>query len=162
MTDTRAHRLATARSLAAAHGLDLDADVLVGGSYVSVVVHGDVAYLSGQVPRIGNTVAVTGRVGSTVSLAQARVAATICTCRSLAILHKAVGLDRVARVLKLNVFVQSADDFTQHSEVADAASEVLTSVFGASCGQHARTSVGVSILPKNAAVELDLTVALVP
>jgi len=160
MTDIT--RLSEARRLAQAHGFDLDADILVGGNYVSLVVHGDVAYLSGQVPRIGKTVMVTGCVGTTVSLEQARVGAEICTLRALAILQKAVGLDRVARVLKLNVFVQSSNDFTQQSEVADAASEMLTTVFGTSCGPHARTSVGVAKLPKDAAVELDLTFALVP
>ena len=154
------NRLSTARSLAQTHGFDIDADILVGGNYVSLVVHGDVAYVSGQVPRIGNTVAVTGCVGTTVPLEQARLAAKICTFRALAILQKSVGLDRVARILKLNVYVQSADSFTQQSEVADAASELLTAVFGTSSGQHARTSVGVAKLPKDAAVELDLTVAL--
>jgi len=153
-------RLSTARNLAQVHGFDMDADILVGGNYVSLVVHGDVAYVSGQVPRIGSEVTVVGRVGTTVSLEQARLAAKICTLRVLAILQKAVGLEGVARVLKLNVFVQSADDFTQQSEVADAASEMLTAVFGASYGPHARTSVGVAQLPKDAAVELDLMVAL--
>jgi enamine deaminase RidA (YjgF/YER057c/UK114 family) len=66
---------------------------------------------------------------------------------------------RIASVLKVNVFVQAAADFSQSSEVADAASDLLIAVLG-EAGRHARTSVGVYRLPKNASVELDLTAAL--
>jgi enamine deaminase RidA (YjgF/YER057c/UK114 family) len=154
-------RLDTARQLAAEHGFDLDAPLQIGGHYASLVQHGDVAYISGQVPRIGRTVVATGRVGEQVSLAQARAAAEVCTLRVLAILQHHVGLDRVQRVLKMNVFTQSAATFTQQSEVADAASDLLFKVFGDD-GVHARTSVGVYQLPKDAAVELDVTVSLRP
>jgi enamine deaminase RidA (YjgF/YER057c/UK114 family) len=106
-------------------------------------------------------VVATGRVGEQVSLAQARAAAEVCTLRVLAILQHHVGLDRVQRVLKMNVFTQSAATFTQQSEVADAASDLLFKVFGDD-GVHARTSVGVYQLPKDAAVELDVTVSLRP
>lgn len=150
-----------ARRIAQAHGYDLDAELQIGGNYASEAAHGNVVYVSGQIPRVGSAVALVGRVGSRVSLAEAQRAAEICTLRALAVLHKAYGLERVERILKLNVFVQSAEDFTQQSEVADAASTLLVNVFG-EAGKPTRTSVGVCQLPKNAAVELDVVVALYP
>jgi enamine deaminase RidA (YjgF/YER057c/UK114 family) len=80
--------------------------------------------------------------------------------RALAILRQSPGgLQRIRKILRITVYVQSAADFTQHSEVADAASEVLYSIF-AEAGVHTRTSVGVYQLPKNASVELDMIVAV--
>jgi enamine deaminase RidA (YjgF/YER057c/UK114 family) len=76
-------------------------------------------------------------------------------------LRQALGsLNRIERMLRLGVFVHSSADFTRQSEVADAASDLLHEVFG-SCGGHARTAVGVCQLPKNAAVEIELTVAII-
>jgi enamine deaminase RidA (YjgF/YER057c/UK114 family) len=80
--------------------------------------------------------------------------------RALALLRQSLGsLDKVDKILRVSVFVQSAQDFTQQSEVADSASEVLYAVLG-DTGVHTRTSVGVYQLPKNAAVELDLIAAV--
>ena len=77
--------------------------------------------------------------------------------RALALLQRSLGsLDQVRAILKVNVFTQAAEDFTQLSEVADAASALLHEVLGSQAGAHARTSVGVYQLPKNATVELDL------
>ena len=80
--------------------------------------------------------------------------------RALALLRQSLGtLDAISQLLRLTVYVQSAADFTQHSEVADAASDVLHTVLG-DAGRHTRTTVGVYQLPKNAAVELDLIAAV--
>jgi enamine deaminase RidA (YjgF/YER057c/UK114 family) len=137
-------------------GVSFDGALKVGGNYVPVVANGNEIYVSGQIPRVGNAIAVTGRVGTDVSLAQAQHAARICAMRALALLRQSLGdLGRVRQVLRVTVFVQSAPDFTQQTEVADAASEVLRDVLGAA-GTHTRTSIGVYQLPKNAAVELDL------
>ena len=155
-------RLDTARQLAEKHGMDIHAPLVIGGNYVSAVEHQGVVYVSGQVPRIGTSVIATGRVGEVVSLQQAQAAAEVCALRVLAILEQQFGLHRIAKVLRINVFTQSAADFTQQSEVADAASNLLAAVLGGDSGPHARTSVGVYQLPKNAAVELDATVALIP
>jgi enamine deaminase RidA (YjgF/YER057c/UK114 family) len=156
MTSTR---LQLARERAAPHGFDLAAPLQIGGNYSSITEHNGTVYVSGQVPRIGSTIVSLGRVGEEVSLAQARAAAEVCALRVLAILEQSYGLDRIKQVLKVNVFVQAAGDFTQASEVADAASDLLVAVLGDS-GRHARTAVGVYRLPKNAPVELDLTAAL--
>jgi len=76
--------------------------------------------------------------------------------RALALLRQSLGtLDGIGRILRMTVYVQCTQDFTQHSEVADAASDVFCKVLG-EAGRHARTSVGVHQLPKNATVELDL------
>jgi enamine deaminase RidA (YjgF/YER057c/UK114 family) len=121
-----------------------------------------VVYVSGQVPRVGSTVVVTGRAGADVSLEQAQLGAKVCAMRALALLRQNLGsLDRIKQVMRVTVYTQSATDFTQQSEVADAASEVLHTVLGAA-GIHTRTSVGVAQLPKNATVEVDLIAAVTP
>lgn len=140
--------------------MDLHTPLVIGGNYVSATEYQGVVYVSGQVPRIGTSITAIGRVGDTVSLQQAQAAAEVCALRVLAILQQQYGLQRIAKLLRINVFTQSAADFTQQSEVADAASNLLTAVLGSDSGPHARTSVGVYQLPKNAAVELDATVAL--
>jgi enamine deaminase RidA (YjgF/YER057c/UK114 family) len=155
-----ATRLDIARQLAEKHGMDLLAPLMIGGNYVPAIEHNGVVFVSGQVPRVGTTITAIGRVGESISLQQAQAAAEVCALRVLAILEQQFGLQRIDKVLKLNVFTQSAADFTQQSEVADAASNLLATVLGSRSGPHARTSVGVYQLPKNAAVELDATVAL--
>lgn len=143
-------------NMAAALGYSFEGEIKIGGNYASTVRNGNDIYVSGQIPRVGSTVVVTGRVGTDVSLADAQKAAKVCAMRALAVLAQALGsLDRIQQVLRIGVYVQSAEDFTQQSEVADAASEVFHTVLGPS-GVHTRTSVGVFQLPKNAAVELDL------
>ena len=141
-------------------GRDFDGEIKSGGNYLPLVRDGHTIYLSGQVPRVGGTVVVTGRVGAEVDLAGAQLGAKICVMRALVLLQRSLGsLDAVRQVLRMNVFVQCSETFTQHSEVADAASDLLVQILGPH-GAHARTSVGVLALPKNASVELDLTVSV--
>ena len=143
-------------------GHRFDGEIKIGGNYVPLVRHGDMVFVSGQIPRVGDTVAVTGRAGSAeVPLARAQEAAQICTLRALALLQRSLGsLEQVERILRLTVYVQCTGDFTQHSEVADGASDLLCQVLGDAVGAHARTSVGVYQLPKNATVELELLAAV--
>jgi enamine deaminase RidA (YjgF/YER057c/UK114 family) len=137
-------------------GHDFDGEIKKGGNYTPLLRVDQQLYVSGQIPRIGDRVMVTGRAGADVSLAQAQQAARIAVMRALALLQRELGsLEQVRAVPRLTVYVQCSDDFTQHSEVADAASELLHQVLG-SAGLHTRTSVGVYQLPKNATVELDL------
>lgn len=148
------------QQIAAELGYSFEGEIGIGGHYVSAVRHADAFYVSGQIPRVENTVVVTGRVGAETTLGQARVGARICTMRALAILRQSLGsLDQVRHMLRITVYVQSAPEFTAQSEVADAASDILHSIFGAA-GGHTRTSVGVFQLPKNAAVEIDMIVAV--
>ena len=144
------------RDAAETLGHRFDGEIKVGGNYMPLVRDGRHLYVSGQIPRLGDTVVVTGRAGADVTLARAQHAARVCAMRALALLQRALGtLDDVQTILRMTVYVQSSDHFTQQSEVADAASEVLHAVLGGA-GVHTRTSVGVLQLPKSATVEIDL------
>lgn len=141
-------------------GYSFDGEIKIGGNYVPIVRHQNELYISGQIPRVGDTVVVTGRAGADTSLAQAQLAAKICAMRALALVQRSLGsLDEVKRLLRMTLYVQCAEDFTQQSEVADGASEVLFFVLG-DAGAHTRSSIGVYQLPKNATVELDLIAAV--
>ena len=142
-------------------GYDFDGDIKIGGNYVPCVRDGHHIYVSGQIPRVDNTVVVTGAVGADVSLSHAQMAAKICVMRALALLQRALGtLTDIQAIPRITVYVQSAPSFTQQSEVADGASEVLFDVLGREAGAHSRTSVGVLQLPKNASVEIDLIASI--
>ena len=137
-------------------GHSLGGEILKGGNYAPVVRDGTHLFVSGQVPRVGSTVVVTGRAGAQVTLEQARDGARICAMRALVLLQRELGsLAAIAAIPKVNVYTQCAEGFTQLSEVADAASDLIVEVVGAHAA-HARTSIGVYQLPKNATVELDL------
>jgi enamine deaminase RidA (YjgF/YER057c/UK114 family) len=155
-------RDAKLKELASALGFDIDAEIKVGGSYVPLLRHGGEVFISGQIPRVGDKVVVTGKLGAEVSLANGQRAARICALRALALLRRELGtLDEVKKILRVSVYVHSAPDFTQQTEVADGASALLQEVLGAA-GAHTRTSVGVVQLPKGAAVEVDLVAAVLP
>jgi enamine deaminase RidA (YjgF/YER057c/UK114 family) len=122
-------------------------------AYVPTVLANGLLHVSGQLPfREGQV--VTGRLGEEVDVAGGQAAARLCGLMLLAQVEAAVGLDRVARVVKLGVFVNSAGSFTQQPEVANGASELMQDVFG-EAGRHARAAVGVPTLPRGAAVEVD-------
>lgn len=145
-----------------ARGIAFEANVLPGANYDVAVEHDGQLWISGQVPRVAGVIAVAGCLGDGVALADGRRAAAICVLRALAIARQRLGsLARVVRVLRMAVYVHSAANFTQQSEVADGASEVLYAVFDP-VGAHTRTSIGVAQLPKDAAVEIDLLLAVRP
>ncbi|MGM9485393.1 RidA family protein [Roseateles sp. NT4] len=162
MLDTTLHERDRELDAASAeHGFDPNVPLQIGGRYSSLVRDGRTIYLSGQIPRIGDHVAVTGVVGAEVSMERAKRAAAICALRALTLLRQELGsLDKLQAVLRMTVFVHCDAGFTQQSEVADGASDLVWRVLGAG-GAHTRTSVGVQQLPKNAAVELDLIAACV-
>jgi enamine deaminase RidA (YjgF/YER057c/UK114 family) len=140
---------------AAALGYSFDGPIKVGGNYAPVVRDGALLYVSGQVPRVGDEVVVVGAAGSEVPLERARLAAQLSTMRALALAGRAVGgLGNIVAVPRMTVFVRSGPLFTQQSEVADGASDLLAAVLGP-IAVHSRTSVGVLQLPKGATVELD-------
>lgn len=144
------------------HGIVFEDTFRAGANYEVAVEDGDVVYVSGQLPRMHGAVQFPGRVGAEVTLESAQQAARICVLRAIAVLQQTLGdLNRVKKIRRITVYVQSAADFTQQSEVADAASEILYAVF-APAGGHTRTSVGVYQLPKNGSVELDLIAAIEP
>jgi enamine deaminase RidA (YjgF/YER057c/UK114 family) len=140
-------------------GLTLPPAAAPVAAYVPVVVAGGLAHVSGQLPFIQGAL-VTGRLGEDVSLEQAYVAAQACGLMILAQMKAALGsLSRVERVVKLGVFVSSTGTFTDQPKVANGASELMVAVFG-DAGKHARSAVGVPVLPLGAAVEVDAIVAV--
>ena len=141
-------------------GLELPEPVAPAFQYVAVVVHGGLAWVSGQIPRAGSRILMTGKVGDDISLEQAQAAARACVLQGLSQLRDALGdLDRVARVVKVTGFVASAPGFTQQPQVIDAASELLGQAFG-EAGRHARSAVGVAELPRGVPVEIELVAAV--
>ena len=130
-------------------------------SYVPVVVTGNIAHVSGQLPFIEGNL-VTGRLGEDVELDLGVRAARACGLMILAQLKAALGsLDRIERIVKLGAFVNSAATFTDQPKIANGASDLMAEVFG-DAGRHARSAVGVPVLPLGAAVEVDAIVALQP
>ena len=142
-------------------GITLPAAAAPVASYIPVVVHNDIAYISGQLPFIDGNL-VTGTLGEDVSLERGTAAARACGMMILAQLVGAnISLDRVARIIKLGAFVSSAANFSDQPKVANGASELMFDVFGEN-GRHARSAVGVPVLPLHAAVEVDAIIALHP
>lgn len=140
--------------------LDLPDPTPPVASYAPAVIHGGVAYVSGQLPRRGEAL-VRGRVGKDLSLAEARAAAELCAIGVLAVLKQALDgdLDRVVRCLQLTGFVAADADFEGHSEVINGASDLISTVFGPA-GAHARAAVGVAGLPFGAPVEVSAAFAV--
>ncbi len=130
-------------------------------AYVPTVEANGILYVSGQLPFLNGTVMV-GQLGEDVTLETGQAAARACGMMVLAQVKSALGsLDRVERIVKLNVFVSSTARFTDHPKVANGASELMVEIFG-DAGRHARAAVGVAALPLGAAVEVDAIVAVKP
>lgn len=143
-------------------GLTLPAAATPAFNYSPVTVWHDVAYVSGQLPKVDNDVPVKGKVPTEVSFEQARESARICILQGLACLKQHLGtLDRVERILKVTGFVHSAAGFSEQPKVMDAASNLLVEIFGEN-GRHARSAVGVAELPRRSPVEIELVVGLKP
>jgi len=143
-------------------GLELPQPAEPSFNYVPVVVWNNVAYVSGQLPKVDGEVKVKGKVDTEVSLEEARESARICILQGLACLKQALGdLDRVERILKVTGFVHSAKDFAAQPKVIDAASDLLVQIFGEK-GRHARGAVGAPELPRRTPVEIEMIVAVRP
>lgn len=126
-------------------------------AYVPAVATGNLVMTAGQLPFVEGALPATGKVGAEVSAEAAAGYARTAVLNALAAAQTAIGsLDRVTRVVKVVVFVASAPDFTGQPGVANGASTVLGEIFG-DRGQHARSAVGVAVLPLDAPVEVELT-----
>lgn len=130
-------------------------------SYVTAVEAGDLVFTAGALPIKDGVVIYTGSAGSfTVSPEQAQEAAKLCCVNLLSVLKDRLSsLQRIKRIVKLTGYVNSTPSFTQHPFVVNAASDLLVELFGEK-GKHARTAIGVSSLPLDATVELDLVVQI--
>ena len=125
-------------------------------SYVPAAVTGNLVFTAGQLPFADGALPATGKVGAEVSAEDAQGFARTCALNALAAAESVIGsLDRVTRIVKVVGFVASAPDFTGQPAVINGASDVLGEIFG-DAGRHARSAVGVAVLPLDAPVEVEL------
>lgn len=151
----------SAEAKLAALGITLPPAAAPVASYVPTVEAGGMLYVSGQLPFRDGQVMV-GRVGDDRTTEFGQDAARACGLMILAQVRDALGsLDRVARVVKLGVFVNSDPRFTDQPKVANGASDLMVDIFG-DAGKHSRAAVGVAALPRDAVVEADAVFALRP
>ena len=126
------------------------------GSYVQVVITGNLAFVSGQIQVKDGKVIYAGKVSKDLSVEDAQKAARLCIINALAQLKTELGsLDRISKIARVSGFVNSPPEFTDQPKVINGASDLLFEIFGQK-GQHTRIAVGVSSLPLNSAVEIDL------
>ena len=142
-------------------GLSLPAVVPPVASYVPALRSGDHVWTSGQLPMVDGKLSAIGKVGGQVTAEQAQDLARTCALNALAAIDALVGLDKVVRVVKVVGFVASVPDFTGQPGVINGASELLGEVFG-EAGRHARSAVGVAVLPLDAPVEVEVVVQVQP
>ncbi|WP_103502636.1 MULTISPECIES: RidA family protein [Streptomyces] len=141
-------------------GLELPEVAAPLASYVPAVRTGPYVYTAGQLPLVDGKLPLTGKVGAEVTPEEAKDLARTCALNALAAVKSVAGdLDRVARVVKVVGFVASAPDFTGQPGVVNGASELLGEVLGER-GTHARSAVGVAVLPIDAPVEVEIQVEL--
>ncbi|MFD8210710.1 RidA family protein [Streptomyces sp. NPDC059695] len=142
-------------------GLTLPEVVPPIASYQPAVQSGVYVYTSGQLPMVAGKLPVTGKVGAEVTPEEAKQLAATCALNALAAVKSVAGdLDRIKRVVKVVGFVASAADFTGQPAVINGASELLGEILGEK-GVHARSAVGVTVLPLDAPVEVEVQVELV-
>lgn len=128
------------------------------GAYVPAVISGNLVFTAGQIPLVDGKLVATGKVGKEITVEQAKDIAKVCALNAVAAVKGVLGdLDRVKKIVKVVGFVASEPGFTQQPAVVNGASELLQEIFGDS-GIHARSAVGVAVLPLDAPVEVELIV----
>ena len=142
-------------------GIELPQAAAPVANYVPVAIAGNLAFVSGQVTVWNGEFRFKGKLGKDFSVEDGQQAARLCGLNIVAQLRAALGgdLDRVKRVLKLGVFVNSTADFTDQPKVANGVSDLMVEIFG-DAGKHARFAVGTNVLPLDLAVEVDAVVEI--
>lgn len=142
-------------------GIELPQAAVPVANYVPVTIAGKLAFVSGQVTVWNGEFKFKGKLGKDFTVEQGQQAARLCGLNIIAQLRAALGgdLDRVRRVVKLGVFVNSTSDFVDQPKVANGVSDLMVEVFG-DAGKHARFAVGTNVLPLDLAVEVDAVVEL--
>ena len=139
-------------------GITLPGVATPAGAYIPALTTGNLVFTAGQIPFVDGALPLTGKVGAEVTPEQAKDLARVAALNALAAVESVIGsLDRVTRIVKLVGFVSSAPDFTGQPGVINGASDVLGEIFG-DAGRHARSAVGVAVLPLDAPVEVELIV----
>ena len=141
----------------AEQGIELPEVVAPVAAYVPAVRTGNLVYTAGQLPMTAGKLSVTGQVGADVTPEEGKALARVCALNALAAVNSLVGIDAITRVVKVVGFVASAPGFIGQPGVVNGASELFGEVFG-DAGAHARSAVGVSELPLDAPVEVELIV----
>jgi enamine deaminase RidA (YjgF/YER057c/UK114 family) len=143
-------------------GLTLPAVVTPLAAYIPAVRTGPLVFTSGQLPLVEGRLTTVGKVGAEVSVEEAADCARTAALNALAAVAAELGgLDDIARVVRVMVYVASAPDFTAQAQVGNGASQLLGEIFG-DAGRHARSAVGVAVLPLDAPVEVELMVEVAP
>lgn len=143
----------------AAAGIELPPVATPLASYVPARRSGDLIWTSGQLPLVEGRLVAVGKLGAAVSVKDGASAARVAALNAVAaVAHEAGGIDNILRVLRVVVYVASTPDFVEQPTVANGASELLAEIFGPENGAHVRSAVGVSVLPLDAAVEVELVV----
>lgn len=140
-------------------GVELPSVAVPLASYIPATRVGNQVWTSGQLPVVGGELPASGKVGAEVSLEKAQELARVAVLNALAAIDGLVGLDRVTRVVKVVGFVASDPSFTEQAAVINGASDFLGEVFG-DAGIHARSAVGVAVLPKDSPVEIEVIVEI--
>ncbi len=136
-------------------GLELPAVAKPAGAYVPAVITGHLVYTAGQLPSTAGVLPATGKVGAEVSPEDAKQYARVCVLNGLSAAKGVLGsLDRIQKVVKVVGFVASDPSFTGQPGVINGASELLGEIFG-EAGEHARSAVGVAVLPLDSPVEIE-------
>jgi enamine deaminase RidA (YjgF/YER057c/UK114 family) len=148
--------MSSAAERLAALGLTLPPVATPVAAYVPAVRTGNHVYVSGQVPMVDGKLQATGKVGESVTAEEAASLARICALNARAAAAAAAGgLEAIARIVKVTCFVASAPSFSGQAQVANGASELLIEVLG-DAGKHARSAVGMAVLPLDSPVEVEL------
>jgi enamine deaminase RidA (YjgF/YER057c/UK114 family) len=129
-------------------------------AYIPAKQAGQLVFTAGQLPMVNGELFSKGLLGQDVEIEEANKAARICTLNALAAIKGLIGdLDRIKQVVRVVGYVASVSSFTQQPAVINGASELLLEIFGEK-GKHARSAVGMAVLPLNASVEVELTVEI--
>ena len=127
-------------------------------TYIPAKQTGNLVFTAGQLPMVNGELISKGLLGQDVEIDEANKAARICTLNALAAIKGVIGdLDRIKQIVRVVGYVASVPTFTQQPAVVNGASELLLEIFGEN-GKHARSAVGMAVLPLNASVEIELTV----
>ena len=130
-------------------------------AYVPAKQTGNLVFTSGQLPMINGELISKGLLGQDVEIDEANKAARICTLNALAAIKGVIGdLDRIKQIVRVVGYVASVPTFTQQPAVINGSSELLLEIFGEN-GKHARSAVGMAVLPLNASVEIELTIEVI-
>jgi len=139
-------------------GIEIPTPPSPAGSYIPVVITGNLAFVSGQIPMKEGKVVFQGKVPENQSVDSARDAAKICIINGLAQLKTNLGsLDKITKFVRISGFVNSNPNFAEQPKVINAASDLLVEIFG-DMAKHSRIAVGVANLPLNSTVEIDMIV----